>query len=622
MTPVNSNTLFRAAIVGLIALAFGCSGGEEAPKQRFVKLNVKTVDVSGRPVAMVRFYINGKKFGITDDDGDFQGKYEAKDGEVLAFNVEAPQGYSVPPNTDQSQWQIEVKYPKSGKLEVDFSATLQRPERDYLFVVRTDKEGVPVKIDDKVVGKTGPGGDILLRVSGVPGTKFTALAGDLKIDGGVFAEEDEIYLLTAKKAGPLGGGEAPAEEPVADTPMNAPVAAVEPEQPVAVAANDAPPTEPAPVEPTPAEPTPAQPTPAQPTPTRNEDPFAGLGTTTPSPAREQPTRNPPPVREPTPTREPTPRPPVAARDPDPEPVLDPEPTPDPEPVAAAPDPEPVPDPEPTPKAGLDDLFADGPTGDDPTPAALPPQPGTGNTPDIQATGVARTRSERDRQAAAIGDGLMDDGGETVDQNAMDQNTVIAAGRAPSAARMSREEISDRLDQINKSLDQSRVLQKSDVDFLAQIDRTHPGYDEANRLLAEYYFEIKEYKRQSQALEEATSRGRYKHDPAILLSLAKSYAFQKDYGKALKAMNRVETKMNRLPPRQQADAYRFHAEMLEFEFLRQYQDDPKRANVSLVDKAITKWERYRTFAQGTDPSAVSTASQKIDKLTSLKREMEL
>ncbi|MCB9541750.1 MAG: hypothetical protein H6703_04780 [Myxococcales bacterium] len=301
--------------------------------------------------------------------------------------------------------------------------------------------------------------------------------------------------------------------------------------------------------------------------------------------------------------------------------------PDPEPVAA-PDPEPTPAPA---NSGLDNLFADNPADpppaddpieDDPAPVALPPQPGTGTAPDIQATGVARTRSERDRQAAQLGDGLLDDGGEAVDQNAMDQNTVIAAGRAPSAAKMSRQEISDRLDQINANLDQSGVLQKSDVDFLAQIDRTHPGYNEANRLLAEYYYEIKEYKRQSQALEEATSRGKYKHDPAILLSLAKSYAFQKDYGRALKTMNRVETKMNRLPPRQQADAFRFHAEMLEFEFLRQYHDDPKRANVSLVDKAITKWERYRTFAQGTDPGAVSTASQKIDKLTSLKREMEL
>ena len=109
---------------------------EGATQAQEVILHVRTLDKTGAPVEMVRFYINGKKFGITDQDGAFKGRYPAKDGELLTFNVEAPAGYSVPANIDQSRWRHQVKYPAAGRpLQLNFTATLQRPERDYLFMV-------------------------------------------------------------------------------------------------------------------------------------------------------------------------------------------------------------------------------------------------------------------------------------------------------------------------------------------------------------------------------------------------------------------------------------------------------------------------------------------------------
>ncbi|MCB9538784.1 MAG: hypothetical protein H6704_21325 [Myxococcales bacterium] len=247
--------------------------------------------------------------------------------------------------------------------------------------------------------------------------------------------------------------------------------------------------------------------------------------------------------------------------------------------------------------------------DDPTPApvaAIAPAPS----------------AARAAPSPGLDDGILDDDGATVDRAAIDQKTTIAAGAGASPVTMSREEISTRLDEVQSRLKRSQVLQKADVDFLAQIDRSHPGYYEANRLLADFYYRLKDYRRQAESLEEATKRGRYKHDPAILLSLAKAYAQQKRYRKALSAMGRVEAKMRRLPADQKADAYRFHAEMLEFEFLRQYHDDPKRANITLVDKAISKWERYRTFSAGANAGAVATADKRIAKLNELKSGLEL
>ncbi|MEZ4468269.1 MAG: hypothetical protein R3F43_28495 [bacterium] len=144
--------------------------------------------------------------------------------------------------------------------------------------------------------------------------------------------------------------------------------------------------------------------------------------------------------------------------------------------------------------------------------------------------------------------------------------------------MSREEIDSRLNSINASLEQSGVLKKADVDFLGQIDQTHPDTTRPtgswrSSLLAEGL------QAAGRGLEVATSRGRYKHDPTILLSLAKAYALRKNYGKALGTMRRVEEKMRNLPASRKADAYRFYAEILEFEFLRQFDDDPKGANAT-------------------------------------------
>lgn len=591
MKLTTTGSLTSAAALALVVLGLaGCDKEEPPPpKAQEVILNVRTLDLAEKPVQMVRFYINGKKFGITDQDGAFRGRYPAKDGDVLTFNVEPPPGYSVPPNIDQSRWQVTVKYPSDGRpLQVDFTAPLQRPERDYLFMVRTETPATPVRVNDKTVGKTSETGEALLRVSGVPGTRFSARAGDVVLSNATFAEDDEIYLLTAVKQGALGGsGGEPAE---------------------AVAQND--PPEDAAEEP------PAPEPPADPPPARVErepdPPPAAVAARAPRPRAEadDPWEAPAPARR-------------AAREPAPREEVRWEPPPrEPDPPPRARDPEPVrPQVVEIGRGDDGDLLLD-----DPAPAArddsvaeLLDDPGPAPVAAIApAPSAARTAAP----SPGLDDGILDDDGATVDRAAIDQKTTIAAGGGASPVTMSREEISTRLDEVQSRLKRSQVLQKADVDFLAQIDRSHPGYYEANRLLADFYYRLKDYRRQAESLEEATKRGRYKHDPAILLSLAKAYAQQKRYRKALSAMGRVEAKMRRLPADQKADAYRFHAEMLEFEFLRQYHDDPKRANITLVDKAISKWERYRTFSSGANAGAVATADKRIAKLNELKSGLEL
>jgi len=558
--------LARAALVGA-AFALTCpltackDEAPAAPAQQEVTLNVTTVDLQGKPVEAVRFYINGKKFGITDQEGKFIGRYPAKNGETLMFNVEAPTGYSVPASLDQSRWQVQIQYPEDGRpLQIDFPAQLQRPENEYLLIVRADQPGTPVKLNDALVGTAGANGDVLVKVKGVPGTAFVASAGTISYKG-TFAEDVEAYVLSARRVGPVAEGAPGAAPP--------------------------PPAEPA----TLAEVVAAAPPVAAEAPTAEDPPFptGRTGAAVQAPPAAYAAREP----EPEP-RDEAPEP-IAVR-PAPRPtetqdlLLD-EPEPQPQRVAAAPARQ-------RDEPAIDDLLGDAPT---PAPAPVAQR----RAPPVEAPG-----------------GLMADGGDTVDPKTAGRAAVAVVGGGASPATMTREEIDARLSQIQGNLSASRVLTKADVDFLGQIDRTHPGYFEAHRLLADYHSKNKDYRRQAEELEVATSSGKYKRDPTLLLSLAKAYGKQQNYGRALSSMQRVEENMRNLPANQKSDAYRFYAEMYEFEFMRQHNDDPKKANAMLLDKAITQWERYATFSRGADPAGVAHAESKLKKLGELKNGLEL
>jgi len=558
--------LARAALVGA-AFALTCpltackDEAPAAPAQQEVTLNVTTVDLQGKPVEAVRFYINGKKFGITDQEGKFIGRYPAKNGETLMFNVEAPTGYSVPASLDQSRWQVQIQYPEDGRpLQIDFPAQLQRPENEYLLIVRADQPGTPVKLNDALVGTAGANGDVLVKVKGVPGTAFVASAGTISYKG-TFAEDVEAYVLSARRVGPVAEGAPGAAPP--------------------------PPAEPATVAEVVAAATPV----AAEAPTAEDPPFptGRTGAAVQAPPAAYAAREP----EPEP-RDEAPEP-VAVR-PAPRPtetqdlLLD-EPEPQPQRVAAAPARQ-------RDEPAIDDLLGDAPT---PAPAPVAQR----RAPPVEAPG-----------------GLMADGGDTVDPKTAGRAAVAVVGGGASPATMTREEIDARLSQIQGNLSASRVLTKADVDFLGQIDRTHPGYFEAHRLLADYHSKNKDYRRQAEELEVATSSGKYKRDPTLLLSLAKAYGKQQNYGRALSSMQRVEENMRNLPATQKSDAYRFYAEMYEFEFMRQHNDDPKKANAMLLDKAITQWERYATFSRGADPAGVAHAESKLKKLGELKNGLEL
>lgn len=175
----------------------------------------------------------------------------------------------------------------------------------------------------------------------------------------------------------------------------------------------------------------------------------------------------------------------------------------------------------------------------------------------------------------------------------------------------------RVLQIQEAMNASSMLQTRHLMFLSGIDRSSPLFSEAHRLLAWHYFRLEDFRRQAEELEVATGRGPYRRDPTLLLSLASAYAMTSDFRKALSSLERLAFEIHRLPLELRMQAMVMKATLYEAEFMRQHADDPKKANATLLLRAIDAWERYTTFSRDRERADVH-----IKKLLELNSSLEL
>lgn len=292
-------------------------------------------------------------------------------------------------------------------------------------------------------------------------------------------------------------------------------------------------------------------------------------------------------------------PPLPSRE---EPRRDPEPMlPDPEPVM--PDPEPImPDPErrdvveEDPLLGLEGIGDEGSVGSneremEPSAAELEPLPQPYAEPELAA--IAPTEVDDDLDGLL----MLDDtagGGVVIDAST--------------------------LKRLRTKLDNGVALSAGEIgDLESTPKKPKREFVESRRLLADWYYQNRQWRKQAGALKIATeTRGPYRRDPMVLLSLGKAYGHLKSYRQASKVMSKVERYGNRLPKERRADAYRFHAEMLEFQFLKQQRDDPEKANAELIDQAMSKLRKLITFVGSASPEAKRFAKERLVKLEELKR----
>ena len=185
-------------------------------------------------------------------------------------------------------------------------------------------------------------------------------------------------------------------------------------------------------------------------------------------------------------------------EPEPEPLLPPEP----EPAPALPDP--VPEPEPV--ADVVEPVANGGDG----------------LSDLLGAEDTQSKSARDSASNSVipvdpgldSDLLLEEPGKS--------NVVVDAAL---------------LERLKAKLDRGGALTSSEIgDLESTPKKPKRAFVESRRLLADWYYQNKQWSKQASALKVATeTRGPYRRDPMVLLSLAKAYGHLKSYRQASKVM---------------------------------------------------------------------------------------
>ncbi len=620
-----SKVLLSASMLAQIA----CQG-----EYRTVILDIETIDVTKKPVPFVEIFINDKAVAITDENGKHKLNYEkAKIGENIriSFNPTMAGYHELYPQKREllieADSSMMAMLGKSDPLLVEIKeVTFERPKQPYLFVVEGEPNAEIFIENEPIADRIKEDGYAIILYEATPGKTFTIQAGKLAASGR-FSEGQEIYVLTSQKQEAIVDSNllsvANADSEVAQAEPNS--AQVEPE----VAKEE-----------------------KMPEPAKEAVKPAMVAKLEPIQEEEENTTKPIKATKTT----------VMPKEEEEAPVLKPikeKAMPikvnsniedEPMPKATIPSMkskkiEPVEEEEsmiPPPSIGNqksgnqknqkatpvedEEDFIPPPTTSKSTVLPLPksqPEPEvevkTTNTASNKSSGPSvqdlLKKNNKPTNTASSGTGPTEAPIEDEDIMASKNtksSTPVMGSSASALDNVPKETVSAEVDRISENYGRTKVLRKQDIDYLKQVSTTHgSAYQEANRILGEYYFSIKETNQQIACLEIATKQGKYKKDPRVMLSLAQAYASIGKHQDGLDVMKKVEPMLNRLGA-ERANAHQTYAEMYKFAYMSVKSKNPRQANPVYLDNAIEQWKKYTQV--GGDSGK---AQKQIEQLESLK-----
>lgn len=623
-----SKVLLSASMLAQIA----CQG-----EYRTVILDIETIDVTKKPVPFVEIFINDKAVAITDENGKHKLNYEkAKIGENIriSFNPTMAGYHELYPQKREllieADSSMMAMLGKSDPLLVEIKeVTFERPKQPYLFVVEGEPNTEILIENEPIADRIKDDGYAIILYEATPGKTFTIQAGKLAASGR-FSEGQEIYVLTSQKQEAIvdsnllsvanAAAEATQAEPTSaqaetevakEEKMPEPVKEVM--KPVAVAKLE-------PIqedEESSSKPIKATKTAVMPKEDTEEAPVL-------KPIKEKAM----PIKLNTDTEdEPMPKATIPSMKTKKVETVEEEENMIPPPSIG------------NQKSGNqknqkampvedEEDFIPPPTTSKSTVLPLPksqPQPEpavelkTKNNASNQSSGPSvqdlLKKNNKPTNTASSGSGPTETPIEDEDIMASKNtksSTPVMGSSASALDNVPKETVSAEVDRISENYGRTKVLRKQDIDYLKQVSTNHgSAYQEANRILGEYYFSIKETNQQIACLEIATKQGKYKKDPRVMLSLAQAYASIGKHQDGLDVMKKVEPMLNRLGA-ERANAHQTYAEMYKFAYMSVKSKNPRQANPVYLDNAIEQWKKYTQV--GGDSGK---AQKQIEQLESLK-----
>lgn len=599
-----------------LALVWGC--GESETK---LNISVLAIDSNNQILDSVSIYSNQAMWGLTDQSGSFQETIKVQPNQRLSLSFGSPDGYVLAqhaPGLNEDGYQFissevtDIVIPEDSEslIEAKFVAVFEAAERDYLFMVEGD-EGDSVNINGVNVTTLDASKSAHFLHTGRPDRDLTVQVG-AKAYLNTFAKENEVYLITKTIQKSLRGGQPfsdfanTPQDDVELPPPNEPVAESEIDDPIEIEDPSPTPAEPVVIAEAPKKkrrarrskrrrraqkpareerdepiafdsPRRSPPPRARPTKKASEaTSVLNLGSTTRSKrSASTSTYTPPPSRRSTaPTRSapsrtstvPLPSASSGSRSPSPYASR-----------SAAPSRSPA-----------------------PTQPIAPSRPSAPVRATAPSRPAAPTRASAPSRPAST-------------FSASSSSSSIAPG-----SPISKSAAKSKLKEIERRYDREQRLSAQDINFLKRLTAAQHGisYYYAHRLLGAFYYQVRDIRRQRDALVIATKKGRYRSDPLVLLSLAQAYGHFKQFPQALKVLRKAESKMGRLSGRDKANIYRTTAEFLRLYYTAQRSRNPLRADVSLLDKAIKKWQRLEALT-GSSSTDGANARRQIAKLEKMK-----
>ena len=602
--------LLVSSVVCLLALVMfqACEPGPQK-----INFSITAVDTNNLPVSGVYIYLSSYEaaWGATDTDGRFQGESVAKVGDTLSFRLEAPEGYTLIPSQDTSFQVTENDQP----LLVEYTGQFKPPKREYLFMV----EGKPddqILINNQDIASLDASGRSSILYSGAPGEEFIIQVG---VQGyrGILSTGKEVYLITPEKQGALLDpdlfmGSLQAAPESGDDPSLALPSESESQEELDSSADDSEEEETVAI----AVPKPAPRSKAK---TRRSNRSSAKSKQRSTRSRSRSSRSYRENRK-TPKRKPVRSNSYERKSSAYTVELD-------EPKRSAP---PVPPPrtrynEPKRTQSSSRGSSYNGSGSSRT-SRKSSYSGSNNSSagEVLSSLKTQTRSRsnsRSRYNSNSGSGSNSGSSynsrpSSVSRSSKKTSTVVTPVPSGGLDSMSKKDIKAKLKEIEKRYERSNRLTAQDVSFLKMLNKKHGiSYYSAHRLLGYFYFSLNDIRRQKDSLTIAVKKGRYKHDPNVLLSLAQAYGHFKQYTSAIKYLRRAESKMNRMKGAGKANVYRTYAEYLRLKYVSQKARNPLQADTGLLDKAIQKWKNLLTLSGGggRDGSDARTQIAKLEKM---------
>jgi hypothetical protein len=147
----------RVITITLLGLA-ACGAAEPRP-ERF-EIHLLALESSGKSLADVRFWADGKQLGVSDASGRLRVELAGYEGQPVALSTACPPGY----RTLEPQRSLVLRRVQRGKEAVaslELRATCTTLERTVALVVRASgpsSAGLPIRVRGEVIGQTDSDG--------------------------------------------------------------------------------------------------------------------------------------------------------------------------------------------------------------------------------------------------------------------------------------------------------------------------------------------------------------------------------------------------------------------------------------------------------------------------------